>query len=600
MVYRAGPKKERPTAPAESGLVADMVRQFADRYAFVRELVQNGIDAGATVINVSLRHDRQNKALLSVRDDGAGMNRETIEGPLLTLFNSSKENDSSKIGRYGVGFVSVFALQPERVIVETEQANEAWLLEVLPDHSYELRHTDRDAGKGTTVTLLKTLTSTEFGQYAANTHHALQRWCRHACIPINFTVSPAAGQDQSKARVAARIDRPLDLRAAVTHSCQIDTEQYVLGPSAGAHHLWGSEDERYPEDELHFAGFYNRGLTLFETNSPPTERLEGIRFKVMSSELQYTLSRDNVRHDQAYERILNRVEDLVAEPLKRELAAQLGQVADALTAAVPSAPATNTEPSKDSAHRLACEYVALLTAACRPPLWLADNDIAVPLVDPLANQATMSLRSFERASGKKPLVSASTSDLSKAVAASGRPVLYAAHAELAPLLRERLDKGAVTELAAAFALIQQLSQPEMDESDRQLCHHTHQALLAAGSKVHRVRLATVCGAKVPRGAIAVPTTAETESHLRSSEQVGSWWRRWQAAPTLLLLTADRAVARARDYAQYDPVTAANLLARALLVQERGALGKSANDGLLATAKRRRNTRRTMSDRGAAR
>ena len=31
----------------DAGIALDMVRQFADRHAFLRELVQNGIDAGA-------------------------------------------------------------------------------------------------------------------------------------------------------------------------------------------------------------------------------------------------------------------------------------------------------------------------------------------------------------------------------------------------------------------------------------------------------------------------------------------------------------------------------------------------------------------------
>src|SRR5688572_22817756 len=101
-----GPQREAP----KTGLVADMVRQFADVFAFVRELVQNGIDAGATAIEVTV--DRASDGVTSVRvaDDGCGMTLDVIENALLVLFRSTKDDDPTKIGKYGVGFMSVFAI----------------------------------------------------------------------------------------------------------------------------------------------------------------------------------------------------------------------------------------------------------------------------------------------------------------------------------------------------------------------------------------------------------------------------------------------------------------------------------------------------------
>ena len=52
--YRVG-KQASGAAEAPEGVVSDMVRQFADRYAFVRELVQNGIDAGCGRLEVHTR-----------------------------------------------------------------------------------------------------------------------------------------------------------------------------------------------------------------------------------------------------------------------------------------------------------------------------------------------------------------------------------------------------------------------------------------------------------------------------------------------------------------------------------------------------------------
>src|SRR5688500_16927376 len=103
-----------------------MVDQFADKHAFWRELVQNSIDAGATRIDASLIWEPpegpplplpQGTLRAQVADDGCGMSREVIERALLVLFRSTKEGDPTKIGKFGVGFFSVFAVHPEAVIV---------------------------------------------------------------------------------------------------------------------------------------------------------------------------------------------------------------------------------------------------------------------------------------------------------------------------------------------------------------------------------------------------------------------------------------------------------------------------------------------------
>lgn len=79
--------------------------------------------------------------------------------------------------------------------------------------------------------------------------------------------------------------------------------ELVVGPAAGWQLLAAAPDEdATPEARSDsFAGFYNGGLTLYETTQLPLLRLQGLRFKVNSSRLQHTLSRDNVRHDSAFE-----------------------------------------------------------------------------------------------------------------------------------------------------------------------------------------------------------------------------------------------------------------------------------------------------------
>ncbi|MCA9620715.1 MAG: ATP-binding protein [Myxococcales bacterium] len=214
MAYRSQ-KEERPVERASVGIVADMVRQFADPYAFLRELVQNGIDAGATALEVGVGWDPSGEVTVSVADDGTGMDRATIEGPLLTLFASAKDGDDSKIGKYGVGFVSVFALAPRRVVVETWRADAAYRLTLFPDHRYELEEVEVAAASersasGTVIAVQVEAGEAELPAFAARAEEALARWCSHARVPIFLSVT--MGRETQK----ARIDRPLALPAVVT------------------------------------------------------------------------------------------------------------------------------------------------------------------------------------------------------------------------------------------------------------------------------------------------------------------------------------------------------------------------------------------------
>ena len=171
-MYRSAPL-ELPRRSAEPGLVDDVVRQFADPYAYLRELVQNALDAGSPNIEVRVQRDGRGRVTTAVVDAGTGMSRVTLEGPLLTLFASPKENDSEAIGKYGIGFVSVLACEPVHVEVCSRVGDETWLLRLFGDHSYELESAPPRAGVGTTVTLLQTMTSAEM---AAHCRRVRRTW----------------------------------------------------------------------------------------------------------------------------------------------------------------------------------------------------------------------------------------------------------------------------------------------------------------------------------------------------------------------------------------------------------------------------------------
>ena len=120
------------SAPADSHAVGGqvardslqaLVAQFSQRGAFVRELIQNSIDAGAGRVDMRVV-EVGDHVEVTLADDGEGMDRETIEDRLLVLFASGKEDDATKIGKFGVGFVSLFAVAPTEVVIDTARHGE--------------------------------------------------------------------------------------------------------------------------------------------------------------------------------------------------------------------------------------------------------------------------------------------------------------------------------------------------------------------------------------------------------------------------------------------------------------------------------------------
>jgi hypothetical protein len=76
---------------------------YSERSHFVLELVQNAEDAGASWIKFDLFPDR-----LEVRHDGRAFNNQDVES-ICSIGDSSKSDDLTQIGKFGLGFKSVYA-----------------------------------------------------------------------------------------------------------------------------------------------------------------------------------------------------------------------------------------------------------------------------------------------------------------------------------------------------------------------------------------------------------------------------------------------------------------------------------------------------------
>jgi molecular chaperone HtpG len=288
--YRSAPGVQTAQRPRDAGIVGDIIEQFADRYAFYRELIQNSIDANTESIEVELRYDDAGGTLtVAVEDRGDGMSREIIEDGLLVLFRSTKEKDESKIGKFGVGFVSVLAVQPRVVRVISSFGGTRHTLHLYPDFSYELFDSGRTKRTGTTVELEIPMKSEKVEDFVMASWEALNRWCRHATVMISLTAAgPGGGTILNE-----RVDRPLSLDQALASVERATTD--------------GSISAVVGLTTVPYSAFFNHGLLLYETREPLVGNLS---FVIQDARLGHTLSRDNVRRDKHYERALGFVHDL--------------------------------------------------------------------------------------------------------------------------------------------------------------------------------------------------------------------------------------------------------------------------------------------------
>jgi hypothetical protein len=305
--YRDSLGGDAPDAPRDRGIVGDVIAQFADPYAFYRELIQNAIDAGSPEILVELHYDRSAQRMHAiVRDKGDGMTREIIENQLLVLFRSTKENDRTKIGKFGIGFSSVLAPDPEVVVISTSREGKRLTCHLYRDLSYELFDGGRATHAGTTIELEIAMSEERVQPFFRASEHALIKWCRHASVPIELAIKRDDG------KTSKRIDRPLDIEGAILE-VRRTVDNGALTVLAG---VTGSTTP--------YLGFFNHGLMLAELESELVGRLS---VKVQDSRLGHTLSRDDVRRDHHYDHAISTVRDLLDEELPKQAALRLRELA---------------------------------------------------------------------------------------------------------------------------------------------------------------------------------------------------------------------------------------------------------------------------------
>lgn len=445
--YRTMTVDEVPEAPRDQGIVGDVIGQFADPNAFYRELVQNAIDAGSPSVDIRIDHDPdEQKVHVTVRDRGEGMSQDTIENQLLVLFRSTKETDHSKIGKFGIGFASVLAPNPDAVIVQSARDGRRLTLHLFRDLTYELFDAGPATQTGTSVELVIAIEAAAVQPFVKASVDALVRWCRHATVPIELTYATPSAPPQTE-----RIDRPLTIEDAIVQVTGRSEDGQIYAAVGLARGL------------ASYTGFFNHGLTLFET---PEALAGNVAAKLQDSRLGHTLSRDNVRRDDAFDRALAFARKLAAEQLPKVVEAELERAAE----------------SGDRAR-----YRILANAVIGSRLSI---DWTFPLVEPV--RGTRALASAHL--GRRVWTSDGASPLTAIVTQRGEPVIDLAVEEVAGLTAW-IDAQYTCQLVHVDRELTLITPIEPTGVDVSLVALLRDMLAAAGKAPSALVLATLGGAR---------------------------------------------------------------------------------------------------------
>ena len=207
------------SAAEVDALLERLVAQFESPYDFLRELVQNAMDAGSDRVEVTLETHAIDADdvifVLTILDTGAGMDEAIIDQELTRLFSSGKSGDRTMAGGFGIGFVSVFAWDPEAVLVHTGRAGESWELVFHRDRSFE-KVAIQDPVEGTTIALFRRGRVNEREAIAEAIRDSLWRWCRFC--PLELSFEDLDGDEPAELIQDSPEPPDLGLGAGLTHS----------------------------------------------------------------------------------------------------------------------------------------------------------------------------------------------------------------------------------------------------------------------------------------------------------------------------------------------------------------------------------------------
>ena len=403
-----------------SEVVENLATQFSSALDCYRELVQNAIDAGSPQVDVWMEFipskGHTGTITVHVDDFGEGMDEHIIDSQLTRLFASSKEDDLTKIGKFGIGFVSVFALNPRGVLVRTGRGGEYW--EVFFDQDRSFIKTRLHAPvEGTQVTLFLEGDHHRYTELVAQSLATLKRWCCHSETEVTF-------EDRSAgpAQTFEVINSPFVVQGDCLTKVKHQGTEIVLAyrPRPGY-------------------GFYNRGLTLAFTEAPEEilgetrgRRFSRINLKIKSRYLEHTLSRETVLRDVNYDKAMTLLDAAASGPLASKLFDEIEQLV-----------ATDSWRLGEVSY-----YLRLVSHLASEPYTVLEDAAEKQLLRLVDGQGT-SLESIRDAFNQdgRIFVAEAPSELTKNLSAQGVPVLLAPSPGEIPVSSANEEQGSYVEEA---------------------------------------------------------------------------------------------------------------------------------------------------------
>jgi molecular chaperone HtpG len=223
---------------AEVGRVLDLVVNslYKEREIFLRELVSNASDACDKLRYASLSQpellgtDTELKIeifadpdarLLTVRDNGIGMDRDELKANLGTIARSGtarfiealgqqqaqqKNGDVKLIGQFGVGFYAAFMVA-DRVVVQSRKAGDdaTWLWASDGRQGFTISEAPEPGARGTAITLHLKEDAKEFlSEWQLK--EIIRRYSDHIAFPILLDVKPKAGDTKTEAKAPEKVN----------------------------------------------------------------------------------------------------------------------------------------------------------------------------------------------------------------------------------------------------------------------------------------------------------------------------------------------------------------------------------------------------------
>jgi hypothetical protein len=271
-------------------IVSELSEQFEDPEDCQRELIQNSLDSNTPQIDAytSTKKLSKSKRLFfsTVEDYGDGMNFDEKGNFFLKLFSSSKEKDLKKIGQYGIGISSVFALNLKDLWVEScgtsnTGEKESWGLHIMdidgiPKYAYY--DLEENTTTGTKITLSRVIDRKEIEPTRKKFFDKINFYCQRHKTPIYVDKK--------------FINKPFDLGSKIKLSQNTSELEFVL--SIGG-------------DDLGKFELFNNRLKLQEGYSLFPEYPE-VSCLICSPYFKHTFSRDSVKQDENYEKVLSTVQ----------------------------------------------------------------------------------------------------------------------------------------------------------------------------------------------------------------------------------------------------------------------------------------------------